>query len=83
MANLVQALDTDFRLRLKELSGVDEWLGTSTINLGMVRGGSRSNIVADRCTLRVDMRTTPSLIQSYGAERALRDFVPAIDVVPV
>lgn len=79
MANLVQALDTDFRLRLKELSGVDEWLGTSTINLGMVRGGSRSNIVADRCTLRVDMRTTPSLIQSYGAERALRDFVLQVD----
>jgi acetylornithine deacetylase/succinyl-diaminopimelate desuccinylase-like protein len=79
MAKLIQALDTDFRLYLKELSGVDEWLGTSTINFGMVRGGSRTNIVADHCTLRVDMRTTPSLIKTHGAEKALRDFVLKID----
>lgn len=79
MAEMIQALDTKFRQHLKQLSGMDPWLGTSTINLGMIRGGSRTNIVADRCTLRVDMRTTPELIKNGGAEKALRDFVLKID----
>ncbi|MCX6855997.1 MAG: M20/M25/M40 family metallo-hydrolase, partial [Verrucomicrobia bacterium] len=79
MAAIVQALDSSFRKQLITLGGDDEWLGTSTINLGMIRGGTRSNIVADHCTLRVDMRTTPGLNDSVGALRALCDFVQSID----
>ena len=79
MAAIVQALDTDFRELLAELSGVDEWLGSSTINLGMIKGGTRSNIVADHCTLRVDMRTTPGLNRNGGALAALTQLVQHID----
>ena len=79
MANLVQALDTTFRKQLVTLGGDDEWLGASTINLGMIRGGTRSNIVADHCTLRVDMRTTPGLNDNGGALKTLTDFVYQID----
>jgi acetylornithine deacetylase/succinyl-diaminopimelate desuccinylase-like protein len=79
MAAIVQALDTDFRELLVEMSGADEWLGASTINLGMIKGGTRSNIVADHCTLRVDMRTTPGLNLSVGALAALTQFVHQID----
>lgn len=79
MAAIVQALDTDFRELLAEMSGADEWLGASTINLGMIKGGTRSNIVADHCTLRVDMRTTPGLNRSVGALSALTQFVQKID----
>jgi len=79
MAAIVQALDTDFRELLAEMSGADEWLGASTINLGMIKGGTRSNIVADHCTLRVDMRTTPGLNRSVGALSALIQFVQKID----
>jgi len=79
MAAIVQALDTDFRELLAELSGADEWLGSSTINLGMIKGGTRSNIVADHCTLRVDMRTTPGLNRNGGALAALTEFVQRID----
>lgn len=75
MAALMQALDTDFRRVLKEASGEDEWLGHSTINLGMIRGGTRSNIVADHCVLRVDMRTTPGVNQAGGALNLLTEFV--------
>lgn len=87
MANLVTALDGEFRELLAEAGGPDEWLGSSTINLGMIRGGTRSNIVADRCTLRVDLRTTPGLNRAGGALALLTDFVhrhdPDAEVVPL
>lgn len=79
MARLVQALDTTFRERLVEVGGVDPWLGASTINLGMIRGGTRSNIVADHCTLRVDMRTTPQLNRAGGVLALLTQFVRDLD----
>lgn len=79
MAKLVAALDTDFRKTLVEASGEDEWLGVSTINLGMIQGGTRSNIVADSCKLRVDIRTTPGLQRAGGALALLTDFIQRID----
>jgi len=79
MAKLVSALDSDFRELLAEASGADEWLGVSTINLGMIQGGTRSNIVADACKLRVDIRTTPGLQRAGGALTLLTDFVKRID----
>ncbi len=79
MARLVAALDTEFRELLAEASGADEWLGVSTINLGMIQGGTRSNIVADACKLRVDLRTTPGLQRAGGALALLTDFVQRID----
>ncbi len=79
MASLIQAFDTTFRELLVESGGTDEWLGSPTINLGMIRGGSRSNIVADQCTLRVDIRTTPTLASHGGAFKLLEDFVHRCD----
>ena len=79
MARLVEALDGDFRRLLSEASGADEWLGVSTINLGMIQGGTRSNIVADSCKLRVDIRTTPGLQRAGGAMKLLTEFVQRID----
>lgn len=79
MAALVQALDTEFRQLLKDVGGEDEWLGCSTISLGMIRGGTRSNIVADQCVLRVDMRTTPGLNKAGGGCALLTEFVKKHD----
>jgi succinyl-diaminopimelate desuccinylase len=79
MATLVAALDTEFREILSEAGGEDEWLGASTINLGMIQGGTRSNIVADSCKLRVDIRTTPGLQRAGGAIALLTDFVQRSD----
>lgn len=79
MARLVRALDEEFRDLLIEASGPDDWLGSSTINLGMIRGGTRSNIVADECTLRVDIRTTPGLRRRGGALDLLRNFIAKLD----
>ncbi|MBN8419231.1 MAG: M20 family metallopeptidase [Verrucomicrobia bacterium] len=79
MAALVTALDTEFREILSEAAGEDEWLGASTINLGMIQGGTRSNIVADSCKLRVDIRTTPGLQHVGGALLLLTEFVQRMD----
>lgn len=79
MARLVAALDGEFRDLLVEAGGPDDWLGQSTINLGIIRGGTRSNIVPDECRLRVDIRTTPGLQKHGGALTLLRDFVARHD----
>ena len=79
MAAMIQALDTEFRDLLVELGGVDELLGSSTLNIGMINGGTRSNIVPASCTLRVDIRTTPALHRAGGAVKLLREFVERID----
>jgi acetylornithine deacetylase/succinyl-diaminopimelate desuccinylase-like protein len=75
MAPIIQALESDFRDLLIKEGGHDELLGHSTINLGMINGGTRSNIVADRCRLRVDIRVTPELQAKGGALTLLRRFV--------
>jgi len=48
-------------------------LGASTLNIGVIRGGSRPNIVPDHAEAEIDMRTTPSLVEAGGAEVLLRD----------
>lgn len=79
MARLVTGLDTRFRALLAQAGGADPWLGHSTINLGMIQGGTRSNIVADSCRLRVDIRTTPGLQKAGGALTLLKEFVKQTD----
>ena len=79
MVPLIQALDTEFRELLVHAGGTDELLGFSTINLGMIQGGTRSNIVAAECKLRVDIRTTPALHRAGGAIKLLRDFIQRKD----
>ena len=87
MAALVRALDGGFRRTLATKGGKDSWLGRSTINLGIIQGGTRSNIVADHCALRVDIRTTPKLAGNGGTLRVLRDFVkqqdPSATITPL
>ena len=80
MARLVVALDQEFRLILAEASGHDATLGRATMNLGVIQGGSKANIVPDHCRLTVDIRTTPALMQAGGAWALLENFV--ISIVP-
>ncbi len=54
-------LDTELRSRLAAPAFQHPILGNSTLNLGMIRGGTRANIVPDHCTLMLDMRVTPEL----------------------
>jgi acetylornithine deacetylase/succinyl-diaminopimelate desuccinylase-like protein len=78
MAKLIKALDADFRLQLADC-GDDEWLGRSTISLGMIRGGTRANITADHCRLTVDIRYNPAVRDHGGPHELLKAFVAQLD----
>lgn len=54
-------------LALQELNG--RWPGV-TVNVGVARGGTRSNVVAESCRLHVDVRS-PALATLEEAERAI------------
>ncbi len=53
----ISAIDEMARQILYLHSLTDYDTGT-TVNVGVVEGGSRSNVVADRCTARVDLRVS-------------------------
>lgn len=50
-------------------------LGHSTCNIGVVRGGSRPNIVPDLAEAELDIRITPSLAAAGGALALLRQVI--------
>ncbi len=57
------------------------WPGV-TVNVGVVRGGTRPNVVAERCDLEVDVRSATS--EGLDAvEAAVRDVVAATEVPDV
>ena len=57
MARIVDVLETDYaaQLRLRK----HKLLGTGSINVGTIAGGTQPNIVPDRCTISIDRRTLP------------------------
>ncbi|WP_353567159.1 M20 family metallopeptidase [Haloferula sargassicola] len=50
-------------------------LGRSTINVGVLRGGSRPNIVPDLAEAEIDIRLTPALRDAGGALGLLREML--------
>jgi acetylornithine deacetylase len=58
-------LDRDLSARLSAFT--HPALGRSTLNVGMIRGGTRSNIIPDRATAQFDIRFTPDLVRSGTA----------------
>src|SRR6218665_3349815 len=65
---LVKALDTlDHHLGTKLATFTHPVLGRSTMNVGVIAGGSRPNIVPDQATAVIDIRITPSLAADGGA----------------
>jgi acetylornithine deacetylase/succinyl-diaminopimelate desuccinylase-like protein len=72
-SRLVLALDGKFRQLLRE-NFSDPVLGETTINPGEIHGGTRPNIVPDRATLTIDMRTTPAFV-SADPVKVLTDFL--------
>jgi acetylornithine deacetylase/succinyl-diaminopimelate desuccinylase len=56
-ARIVTALEDELRPRLAKR--VYPLLGTSTVSVGRICGGTEPNIVAERCEIDVDRRTLP------------------------
>ena len=57
MARIVDVLETDYAARLRQRR--HKLLGTGTVNVGKISGGSQPNIVPDACVIEVDRRTIP------------------------
>ncbi len=57
MGRVVDLLETDYRNQLQQRS--HPLLGSPTINVGAIRGGTQPNIVPDLCTIDIDRRTLP------------------------
>lgn len=57
MARIVDLLETDYTARL--LGRKHPLLGTATVNVGTISGGTQPNIVPDICRISIDRRTLP------------------------
>ncbi len=55
-------------------------LGRSTMNVGMIRGGSRPNIVPDFAEAEIDIRITPTLAAAGGALKLLQETIEFHDL---
>jgi acetylornithine deacetylase/succinyl-diaminopimelate desuccinylase-like protein len=71
---LIRALDTLDHHLGHALAGFSHpVLGHSTLNVGVIRGGSRPNIIPDRAEAEIDIRITPDLAAAGGALRLLQE----------
>jgi acetylornithine deacetylase/succinyl-diaminopimelate desuccinylase-like protein len=57
MAKIIRCIAEEIAPGLKAIS--DPVLGSPTISIGTVRGGTKTNIVPDHCQITVDLRTIP------------------------
>jgi acetylornithine deacetylase/succinyl-diaminopimelate desuccinylase-like protein len=57
MARIVDILETVYAARLRRRK--HKLLGTATVNVGKIAGGTQPNIVPDGCAISVDRRTLP------------------------
>ena len=57
MARIVDLLETEYAAQLRRRK--HKLLGTGTVNVGKISGGTQPNIVPDRCVINVDRRTLP------------------------
>jgi len=73
---LTRALDRlDCHLGAQLADFTHPLLGRSTLNIGVIRGGSRPNIVPDLAEAEIDIRITPSLIAAGGALKLLGETI--------
>jgi acetylornithine deacetylase/succinyl-diaminopimelate desuccinylase-like protein len=74
MARIVDLLETDYAARLRKRK--HPLLGTATVNVGTISGGTQPNIVPDRCKITVDRRTLPGETDA-GVQREIATFLRA------
>lgn len=76
---LARALDIlDRELTPKLASYLHPVLGRSTMNVGVLRAGSRPNIVPDLAEAEIDIRITPALANEGGALKLLTETIASL-----
>lgn len=79
MTPVIQGLDQVFRQQLKDWGGKHDWLGETSLSISMIHGGTRPNITAAHCSLTVDIRYTPELLDRGSPLELLEKFVHQYD----
>jgi len=78
---LARALDQlDHHLGSQLATFTHPVLGHSTMNIGMIRGGARPNIVPDLAEAEIDIRITPALAAAGGALKLLKETIEFHDL---
>jgi acetylornithine deacetylase/succinyl-diaminopimelate desuccinylase family protein len=72
MARIVDLLETDYVAQL--LKRKHRLLGSATVNVGTISGGTQPNIVPDHCAISVDRRTLPGETE-MGVKREIIKFL--------
>jgi acetylornithine deacetylase len=78
---LTRALDQlDHHLGSQLATFTHPVLGRSTMNVGIIRGGARPNIVPDLAEAEIDIRITPALAAAGGALKLLTETIAFYDL---
>ncbi len=78
---LTRALDQlDHHLGSALATFIHPVLGHSTMNIGLIRGGARPNIVPDLAEAEIDIRITPALAAAGGALKLLQETIAFHDL---
>jgi acetylornithine deacetylase/succinyl-diaminopimelate desuccinylase-like protein len=72
MARVVDALETDYAASLRRRRHA--LLGSATISVGTIHGGTQPNVVPDACAITVDRRTLPGETEA-GVRREIARFL--------
>jgi acetylornithine deacetylase/succinyl-diaminopimelate desuccinylase-like protein len=72
MARIVDLLETDYAKQLRRRK--HPLLGTGTINVGTIAGGTQPNIVPDHCVISIDRRTLPGETEK-SVQQEMRDLL--------
>lgn len=78
LARALDALEHDLVPKLANFT--HPVLGRSTMNVGVIRGGSRPNIVPDLAEAEIDIRLTPALAAAGGARHLLESAITRLEL---
>ena len=56
-------------------------LGSSTINLGVINGGTVANIVPNQASAQIDIRTVPGLVKDRPALEILKEHLGELEII--
>lgn len=73
MVHAISVLDRELKPLLAEFT--HSVLGPATLNVGIITGGTRANIIPDQSTAHIDIRYPPSLAEKGPATGTLREFL--------
>lgn len=73
MAQALEILEEQLKVHFQKFQ--HPVLGSSTLNIAMIEGGTRPNIVPAHCRTVIDIRTVPALVADTSAKKVLESFL--------